>query len=158
RGEGAELERRAEAAHRDRARAVASPLAAAARRTHGRAGYREPLLSAGPCARAAPRARPFGAFGHAPHRRGGARRPYRRASPRPRSGRRPRRRDRFVDWRARFAPSVPGAHRGRGVTALAYWHAFAGILRREALRFLHQRGRFIAALVRPLVWLLIFAA
>jgi len=33
-----------------------------------------------------------------------------------------------------------------------------GILMREALRFVHQRERFIAALVRPLVWLLIFAA
>ena len=32
-----------------------------------------------------------------------------------------------------------------------------GILWREALRFLHQRERFIAALVRPLVWLFIFA-
>ncbi len=34
----------------------------------------------------------------------------------------------------------------------------SGILMREALRFVHQRERFIAALVRPLVWLLIFAA
>jgi len=33
-----------------------------------------------------------------------------------------------------------------------------GIVRREALRFLHQRERFISALVRPLVWLFIFAA
>jgi ABC-2 type transport system permease protein len=33
-----------------------------------------------------------------------------------------------------------------------------GIVWRETLRFLHQRGRFISALVRPLVWLLIFAA
>ncbi|MBW4985778.1 ABC transporter permease [Mameliella sp. CS4] len=37
-----------------------------------------------------------------------------------------------------------------------------GILRavigREFLRFVHQRERFIAALVRPLVWLLVFAA
>jgi len=33
-----------------------------------------------------------------------------------------------------------------------------GILTREALRFVHQRERFIAALVRPMVWLLIFAA
>ncbi|HKW52889.1 MAG TPA: ABC transporter permease [Stellaceae bacterium] len=38
-----------------------------------------------------------------------------------------------------------------------YWRCLAGIVRREALRFLNQRGRFIAALVRPLVWLLIFA-
>ncbi|MGH6661332.1 MAG: ABC transporter permease [Rhodospirillales bacterium] len=33
-----------------------------------------------------------------------------------------------------------------------------GILTREALRFLHQRERFIAALVRPLLWLLIVGA
>jgi len=33
-----------------------------------------------------------------------------------------------------------------------------GIVIRESLRFLHQRGRFFSALVRPLVWLFIFAA
>jgi len=33
-----------------------------------------------------------------------------------------------------------------------------GILAREALRFLQQRGRLFAALVRPLIWLLVFAA
>ncbi|MEL6600058.1 MAG: ABC transporter permease [Pseudomonadota bacterium] len=32
------------------------------------------------------------------------------------------------------------------------------IVLREALRFVHQRERFLAALVRPLVWLLVFAA
>jgi ABC-2 type transport system permease protein len=32
------------------------------------------------------------------------------------------------------------------------------ILHREALRFVSQRGRFFAALVRPLVWLVVFAA
>lgn len=32
------------------------------------------------------------------------------------------------------------------------------IVHREALRFLGQRGRLIAALVRPLVWLFVFAA
>lgn len=32
------------------------------------------------------------------------------------------------------------------------------IIGREFLRYIHQRERFIAALVRPLVWLLIFAA
>ncbi len=36
--------------------------------------------------------------------------------------------------------------------------AFAGIARRELLRFLQQRGRLIAALVRPLLWLAVFAA
>jgi ABC-2 type transport system permease protein len=39
-----------------------------------------------------------------------------------------------------------------------YIRAFAGIFRREFLRSLHQRGRLAAALVRPLVWLLVFAA
>src|SRR5271168_4432960 len=33
-----------------------------------------------------------------------------------------------------------------------------GIIWREALRFLHQRERFVSALVRPLLWLFIFAA
>ncbi len=32
------------------------------------------------------------------------------------------------------------------------------IVAREFLRFVHQRERFLAALVRPLVWLLVFAA
>ncbi len=41
---------------------------------------------------------------------------------------------------------------------LHYWRCFAGIVRREVLRFVHQRGRFFSALVRPLVWLFIFAA
>ncbi len=39
-----------------------------------------------------------------------------------------------------------------------YVNCLFGVLRREGLRFLHQRARFIAALVRPLVWLFIFAA
>ena len=38
------------------------------------------------------------------------------------------------------------------------WICLNGIVWREALRFLHQRERFISALVRPLVWLFIFAA
>lgn len=32
------------------------------------------------------------------------------------------------------------------------------IIKREALRFVSQRGRFIASLVRPLIWLIVFAA
>lgn len=43
-------------------------------------------------------------------------------------------------------------------TAAHYFVCLKGVAWREALRFLHQRERFIAALVRPLVWLLIFAA
>lgn len=41
---------------------------------------------------------------------------------------------------------------------VAYLLCLRGIVWREGLRFLHQRGRFVAALVRPLVWLFIFAA
>lgn len=40
-------------------------------------------------------------------------------------------------------------------------HAFVAlnaIVLREAQRFVRQRGRFVAALVRPLIWLLVFAA
>ncbi|GAB4450835.1 MAG: ABC transporter permease [Rhodocyclaceae bacterium] len=40
----------------------------------------------------------------------------------------------------------------------AWLVALRAIVTREALRFLSQRGRFLAALVRPLVWLLVFAA
>jgi ABC-2 type transport system permease protein len=46
----------------------------------------------------------------------------------------------------------------RGFSAEQYAICLAGITWREALRFLHQRERFIAALVRPLVWLFVFAA
>lgn len=41
---------------------------------------------------------------------------------------------------------------------LGYFACFRGIVWREVLRFLHQRERFFSALVRPLVWLFIFAA
>ncbi|HFD12890.1 MAG TPA: multidrug ABC transporter permease [Crenotrichaceae bacterium] len=41
---------------------------------------------------------------------------------------------------------------------LHYFRALYGIVTRELWRFLSQRGRFLAALVRPLVWLFIFAA
>ncbi|MGE0212987.1 MAG: ABC transporter permease [Parvibaculaceae bacterium] len=50
-------------------------------------------------------------------------------------------------------------HAGRrGFSAGEYLTCMAGIVWREGLRFLHQRERFIAALVRPLLWLFIFAA
>jgi ABC-2 type transport system permease protein len=39
-----------------------------------------------------------------------------------------------------------------------FLRAFLGILTRELYRFVHQRERFVSALVRPLVWLFIFAA
>lgn len=46
-----------------------------------------------------------------------------------------------------------------GALGIGAWlRCFRGIVYRELLRFVHQRGRFIAALVRPLVWLVVFAA
>ncbi len=42
--------------------------------------------------------------------------------------------------------------------AAGYLACFGGIVWREMLRFVHQRERFLSALVRPLVWLFIFAA
>ncbi len=46
----------------------------------------------------------------------------------------------------------------RGFTLAQYAICLKGVVWREALRFLHQRERFVSALVRPLVWLFIFAA
>lgn len=39
-----------------------------------------------------------------------------------------------------------------------YVTCLLGIVWREVMRFLHQRERFFSALVRPLIWLFIFAA
>ncbi|MDZ7908384.1 MAG: ABC transporter permease [Gemmobacter sp.] len=41
---------------------------------------------------------------------------------------------------------------------MIWFTALQAILHREALRFVGQRGRLVAALVRPLVWLFVFAA
>src|SRR3954470_17281526 len=46
----------------------------------------------------------------------------------------------------------------KGFSPAQYAICLKGIVWRESLRFLHQRERFVAALVRPLVWLFIFAA
>ena len=55
--------------------------------------------------------------------------------------------------------TVETATRARptGFSPLQYAICLKGIVWREGLRFLHQRERFVAALVRPLVWLFIFA-
>ena len=45
-----------------------------------------------------------------------------------------------------------------GFSLAQYLVCLKGIIWREGLRFLHQRERFVSALVRPLVWLFIFAA
>jgi ABC-2 type transport system permease protein len=48
-------------------------------------------------------------------------------------------------------------HRAEHLPLGGYAICFAGIVWREALRFVNQKGRFLSALVRPLVWLFIFA-
>src|SRR5215831_16119423 len=55
-----------------------------------------------------------------------------------------------------IAPT-PESLRSRSAIS-GYLACFNGIVWREVLRFLHQRERFLSALVRPLVWLFIFAA
>src|ERR1700726_4645120 len=55
--------------------------------------------------------------------------------------------------------SAATAHdRPTGFSIAQYLSCMNGIVWREGLRFVHQRERFISALVRPLVWLFIFAA
>ncbi len=44
------------------------------------------------------------------------------------------------------------------MTPVQYGRCLGGVVRREALRWVHQRSRFVSALVRPLMWLAIFAA
>ena len=44
------------------------------------------------------------------------------------------------------------------MTGVQAARCFFGILRRECLRILHQRERLLAAFVRPLLWLFVFAA
>ncbi len=54
--------------------------------------------------------------------------------------------------------TAPAAPRGSGFSPGQYLICARGIAWREALRFLHQRERFISALVRPMIWLFVFAA
>src|SRR5262249_42167155 len=60
--------------------------------------------------------------------------------------------------RARMSAHVATDARFHGFTPIQYALCLKGIIWREALSFLHQRERFGAALVRPLIWLFIFAA
>jgi len=53
--------------------------------------------------------------------------------------------------------TTTGAVERPGFSLAQYAICLKGIVWREALRFLHQRERFVSALVRPLVWLFIFA-
>ena len=44
------------------------------------------------------------------------------------------------------------------MTTAQYLNCLQGVMQREWLRFFQQRSRFLSALVRPLLWLLVFAA
>ncbi|WP_395014643.1 ABC transporter permease [Dongia sp.] len=44
------------------------------------------------------------------------------------------------------------------MTGAGWIRCFIGIVWREGLRFIQQRSRFVSALVRPLIWLFVFAA
>ena len=54
------------------------------------------------------------------------------------------------------AQSLVQAH--ASLSARAYMRCLQGIVWRETLRWTSQRGRFVSALVRPLMWLAVFAA
>lgn len=61
-----------------------------------------------------------------------------------------------VETAIRTVAAAPEPIRRHGLGA--YIACFRGIVWREVLRFLYQRERFFSALVRPLIWLFIFAA
>lgn len=63
-----------------------------------------------------------------------------------------------IDTLAAPATRVPREPLPSHLTFSGFLACFCGIVWREVLRFLHQRERFLSALVRPLVWLFIFAA
>lgn len=54
--------------------------------------------------------------------------------------------------------AMPTAAATTSLGAQAYLNCFTGILTREFLRFISQRSRFFSALIRPLLWLIVFAA
>lgn len=63
--------------------------------------------------------------------------------------------------------SIPATHeraiaaaptRSEPFSLRQYLICLKGVVLRECLRFVHQRERFISSLVRPLIWLFIFAA
>lgn len=54
------------------------------------------------------------------------------------------------------ALGVSAPHRALGLSG--YLTCLGGITRRELLKFVNQKERFLSALVRPLIWLFIFAA
>ncbi len=172
RRQGAGAVRRPGAARRDRACAAARSGLPAAGRGDGRPRCRLARERACHRARARQGAGRGRALGHPPRRRGRRRRSRsccctRGASASPGSCRTCSRLPRPATCAARScaSPKIRARRphdrlrRSRGgLDASGYLACFSGIVWREVLRFLHQRERFLAALVRPLVWLFIFAA
>jgi ABC-2 type transport system permease protein len=62
----------------------------------------------------------------------------------------------MTDFVANQSFSAQSQARHLGVAG--YLTCLAGIIKRELLKFVNQKERFFSALVRPLIWLLIFAA
>ena len=61
-------------------------------------------------------------------------------------------------WRDdRYVTASATPHRSIGLAGYAHL-ASSGITKRELLKFVNQKERFFSALVRPLIWLFIFAA
>ncbi len=157
--QGSPIERRPAPARRDRARLAASPAPAAARRADRRARHFEPAIHARPRPPSLPRrglaalwathlidevgegARVIVLHKGEVRADGGAAQLLGET--------------RAPSLRAAFETLVQ--ERGRGMRPIHYLRCLVGISIREWLRFLNQRGRFFSALVRPLVWLAIFA-
>ncbi|MBP1842948.1 ABC-2 type transport system permease protein [Rhizobium petrolearium] len=62
----------------------------------------------------------------------------------------------MTDAAGTFAGSP--SEKWKGFTPIQYLVCLKGILQREWLRYLSQKERFVSSLVRPLLWLFIFAA
>lgn len=60
----------------------------------------------------------------------------------------------LTGWRA----GLRDDGRARVAPALHAWRALQAIVLRELIRFAQQRGRFVSALLRPVLWLAVFAA
>ena len=54
--------------------------------------------------------------------------------------------------------AIAETHIGSSPLILRYWYGFRAIVWREIAKFLRQTERLLSALVRPLLWLIVFAA
>ena len=54
--------------------------------------------------------------------------------------------------------AIAESHLGSSSLILRYWYGFRAIVWREIAKFLRQTERLLSAMVRPLLWLIVFAA